>query len=173
MSATAARNTMHIRQVVVLALSLFAALGGCGDVLPVSVGPNSEILVLADPADWDVLKGPLHDTFEKILPTPQEEKVYSLQLGDVAHLETHKHNRRRTLLVVSPVDAAHPTGNFLRQLLAPQVQEAVRSGKGGVSWKRDVWAKGQILITLSGRDLEAVVENIRMEADRLFRSLKP
>ena len=171
MSPTAAWNTAPMRLAAILGLFLIAALGGCSKVLPESVGPNSEILVLADPSDWEILRGPLQDTFEKVLLTPQEEKVYSLQLGDVAHFETQKHNRRHTLLVVSPVDATHPVGEFVRQLLAPQVQEAVRQGRGAVSWKRDVWAQGQILIILSGIDLAAITDNIRMEADRLYRAV--
>lgn len=156
---------------LLLALLASALVSGCGDVLPEAVGPNSEILVLADPADWETLKGPLSDTFEKVLATPQSEKIYSLQRGDVADLETQRHGLRKTLLVAAPIDAPNATGAFLRSLLGPDVQAAVRGGRGGVTWKRNVWAQGQILVTVTGRDLDALVDNIRLEADRLYRAV--
>ncbi len=151
----------------------WALLGtGCGDHLPDSMGPNQEIVVLADSSNWAALEEPLRDTFEKVLYTPQEEKIFRIQHGDVEHFETYKHRRRKNLLIAAPLDAAHPTGRFLRSLLSPEVQDAVRAGASSVSWKKEVWAKEQILLIVTGKDLNAVVENLRMEADRLYRAVE-
>lgn len=144
---------------------------GCGDRLPESVGPNQEIVVLADSSDWVALEEPLREVFERVLFTPQEEKLYQLQHGNVDFFEISRHRWRKNLLVVAPLDAPHPTGEFLRGMLSPDVQDAVRSGTSSVLWKKDVWAKEQILLTVTGKNLDAVVENLRMEADRLYSAV--
>jgi hypothetical protein len=146
-------------------------LAGCGDRLPESVGPNQEIVVLADSTDWVALEGPLRAVFEKVLFTPQEEKLYRLQHGSVDFFDVHRHKWRKNLLVVAPLDAPHSTGEFLRDILSPEVQKAVRSGGSSVGWKEDVWAEEQILLTVTGENLDAVVENLRMEADRLYHAV--
>ena len=73
-------------------------IGGC-QRLPESVGPNQEILVLVDPTDWEVLETPLREAFEKVLLTPQEEKVFRLQRGELDDFEVQKHKLRKNLLV--------------------------------------------------------------------------
>lgn len=167
-----ARHCGLHRGLPVWSLGLLAIyLAGCGGSLPESVGPNQEIVVLADSTDWVALEGPLRTVFERVVFTPQEEKLYSLELGDVASFDVHKHRWRKNLLVVAPLDASHPTGEFLREILSPEVKEAVRSGRSSVGWKEDVWAQDQILLTVTGDDLDAVVENLRMEADRLYGAL--
>ncbi|MDA0746628.1 MAG: DUF4837 family protein [bacterium] len=139
--------------------------------MPESVGPAQEIVVLADAADWQRFEGPLRDTFEKVMYTPQEEKVFSLRYGDINDMDLHKYKRRKNLLVISPIDAPHATATFLRSLLSPEVQEAIRNGSpAAISWKNDIWAQEQLLLTISGEDPEHVIENIRMEADRLYRA---
>lgn len=92
----------------------------CSGRLPESVGPSQEILVLADPADWKLLEEPLREVFEKTILTPQEEKVFQIQLGSIEDLEEQKHLRRKNLLIIAPVDASHPTAEFMRDLLDPR-----------------------------------------------------
>ena len=145
---------------------------GCGGHLPESVGPAQDILVLADPSDWATLEAPLREIFEKVLHTPQAEKIFQIQYGNVEHFEQYKHHRRKNLLIVAPLNAAHPTAQFLKTLLSTDVQDAVRAGRSTVSWKEDVWAKEQLLIVAAGKDLPAVVDNLRLEADRLYRAVE-
>ena len=146
-------------------------VGGC-QRLPESVGPNQEILVLVDPTDWEVLETPLRETFEKVLLTPQEEKIFRLQLGKLEDFETQKHKLRKNLLVAAPLGAAHPTSEFLGTLLSQDVQEAVHTGDAAVFWKEDVWAREQILLFVTGATPLDLVESIRTEADRLYSAVE-
>ena len=147
-------------------------LSACGNTQQDSVGPTQEILVLADPADWRVLEQPIRETFEKVLHTPQAEKIFSVQHGLMAEIDSHRHLRRKNLLVVAPIDAGHEVGDFLRSLVSDSVRESIHAGRGGVSWKRNVWAKDQLLMVASGKDTEEIVANLRMEADRLFSTVE-
>ncbi len=158
---------MNLRSSALLS-SIVLLVSACVDSQPASVGPTQEILVLADPDDWRTLEVPIRETFEKVLRTPQEEKIFSVEHGRIADLKTHKHLRRKNLMVAAPIGAEHEVGDFLRDLLSAPVRESIAEGRGGVSWKKNVWAKDQLLIVASGRDLESLVAGIRMEADRLF-----
>ena len=147
-------------------------LAGCGPRLPESVGPAQEILVLVDPAERERLEPHLKEVFEKILYTPQEEKVFRLQFEDVADFDRYENKRRKNILVMAELDAPHPTAGFLRNILSPDVQNAVRGNRSAVFWKEDVWAKEQLLMAVTGADSAALVDNLRMEADRLYERIE-
>ena len=147
-------------------------LAGCGPRLPESVGPAQEILVLIDPADRENLEPHLKEVFERILYTPQEEKIFRLQFANVADFEKYENKRRKNILVVAELDAPHPAADFLRNILSPNAQNAVRRKRSAVFWKEDVWAKEQLLMAVSGNDSAGLVENLRMEADRLYERIE-
>jgi len=157
-------------RLALMALVLLAA--GCGNRLPESIGANEEIYVLAAPSDWTLLEDAAREIFEKVVYTPQEEKIFYIRVGNIETFERHKHHLRKNILVAAPLDAAHPTAVFLRSLLSPQVHDAVKAGVSSVSWKRDVWARDQILMVATGRNQEEVVDNLRMESDRLYRAVE-
>lgn len=147
-------------------------LCGCGEHLPESLGPARKLIVLADPADWTTLEDPLREIFETVIYTPQAERVYEIERGDVNFFEAHKHVQRKSLMVIAPLNADHPTAQFVKDILSPDVQRAIREGRASASWKKDVWAKDQTLYVVSGKDLETTVENLYMESDRLYRTLE-
>ena len=145
---------------------------GCGKRLPESLGPPRKLVVLADSTDWHSLEDPVREIFETIIYTPQAEHVYEIVHGDVNFFEAHKHIRRKSLLVIAPLNANHPTAQFLKEILSSDVQQAILNGRSAVSWKHDIWARGQTLLVVSGTDLETVVENLWMESDRLYSTLE-
>ena len=124
------------------------------------MGPTQEILVLADPEEWVQLEPVVRDIFEKVLRTPQVEKIFSIQLGRMADIEALKHLERKNLMVLSTIDAATETGEFLRSLLSDDVVASIRQGQSGITWKRDVWASEQLLIVASGSDVENLIGNL-------------
>ncbi len=128
--------------------------------------------MLVDPSDRKRLEPHLKDVFEKVLYTPQEEKIFRLQFENVANIDRFENKRRKNILVIAELDAPHATGGFLRSILSPNVQDAVRRNRSGVFWKDDVWAKEQLLMAVSGTDSAALADNIRMEADRLYQRIE-
>ncbi len=154
-------------------LCLFVlCFGGCGDYLPESLGPARKLIVLADSTDWQTLEDPLREIFETVIYTPQAERVYEIEQGDVNFFQAHKHAQRKNLLVIAPLNADHPTAQFVKDILSPEVQQAILEGRAAVSWKKDVWAKDQIFYVVSGKNLATTLENLYMESDRLYRTLE-
>ena len=175
------RRTVHMnREIRIWSLPVLTLLsisgcqgiiGGC-QRLPESVGPNQEILAFVDPTDWEVLETPLREAFEKVLLTPQKEKVFRIQRGELEDSEGLKHKLRKNLLVAAPLDATHPTSEFLGSLLSPNVRQGVRAGEFSVFWKKDLWARDQIVLFVTGAGLRDLVEGIRTEADRLYATVE-
>ena len=145
---------------------------GCGDHLPESLGPARKLSVLADSTDWQTLEDPLREIFETVIYTPQAEHVYEIERGDVNFLDAHKHAQRKSLMIIAPLNANHPTAQFVKEILSPEVQQAILEDRARVTWKKDVWAKDQTLYIVSGKDIETTVESLYMESDRLYSTLE-
>jgi len=143
---------------------------GCGDRLPDAYGPNQEVMVLADSLSAPWLSKPLKDFFERTVLTPQEEQIYRVNFGNVEDFDHHK--RRTNLLVAALLDQPNPTSELVGNLLGPSVKEAVRAGEAGLTWKRNVWAKNQLLMIVTGRDSAHLVSNLRTQADQLYTALE-
>jgi hypothetical protein len=155
---------------LLIAVTFFTT--GCGNSKPGSVGPAQELVVLADPAEWALLEPHVRDIFEKVLRTPQVEKIYSVRHGRVEDIKSSKYLRRKNLMVLSTIDAQTSTGEFLRTLLSPEVVSSVRSGESGISWKEDVWAEGQLLVVASADNLDSLINSLRGETDRLYAQIE-
>ena len=153
-------------------LLLFLSLSACGDGKPESVGPAQEILVLADSAEWVEVEPIVRDIFEKILRTPQVEKIFSVQYGQIEDIKAKQHLKRKNLMVLSTIDAQNTTGEFLRSLLSDDVIQSIRNGKSGISWKQDVWAEEQLLMVVSAENVENLINHLRGESDRLYAQVE-
>lgn len=144
----------------------------CTDHLPESLGPARKLIVLADAEDWKALEIPLREIFEKKIYTPQTERLFEVERGDIEHFYDYKHAIRKSLLIISPIDAQHETGTFLREILSPEVQSTIRQKKTAITWKKDIWAQDQLLMMVSGTDLDSVIDNLWMSSDQLYFELE-
>ena len=75
-------------------------------------------------------------------------------------------------MIFSPIDAPHQTGDFLRSILSPEVISDIRQDKSAVTWKNDIWAEDQLLMMVSGKTLNAAVDNLWMSSDRLYSAME-
>jgi len=145
---------------------------GCGNHLPESLGPARKLIVIADPGDWQTIEKPMREIFEKTLYTPQEERLFEVQRGDVEYFHEHKHALRKSLMVIAPLDANHATAQFLKAMLSPDVQRSILEGKAAVTWKEDVWAKDQMLLVVSGTSIDSLIDNLWISSDRLYSAME-
>lgn len=158
----------HLLLICILSFGIFQ----CSDHKPESLGPARKVIVLADPEDWKELEAPVREIFEKEIYTPQTERLFEIERGDIEHFYAYKHAIRKSLMIISPIDAQHETGAFLREILSEDVQNAIRNDKSSVTWKRDIWAQDQLLMMVSGKNLDLVNDNLWMSSAELYSALE-
>ncbi len=140
-----------------------------GDSLPGYMGHNRGVVVLADASDWQALRGGLGEMFERKIRTPQRERLFWWRFAEP---EAFKAFRQKNLVIAAPLDGAHATGDLVRSLISPEAQEAIRNGAPSVFIKREVWARDQVVVVVTGKDREALKENLAMEADRIYGAVE-
>lgn len=101
-----------------------------------------EVIVLANDIDWGIRGESLASQLEALgLP------VKRVTAGDFKAYEDSK-----VVIILGGPDAYDGVGGYVREVLTTEEQDAVRKGERGTFVKTDVWANGQVVIVLAGRD---------------------
>jgi len=130
-------------------------------------GPERDIFVFAEFEDWKPLEKTLRSTFERIIRTPQLERIFTLHLVDPQRMSEYTH--RKNLLIVGTLTTGGKIGKLLEGMLRdPEIRRGVEEGRYFVFQKKNEWAKDQLLLVLVSKDLEALAEKVQENADRLF-----
>lgn len=149
-------------------LVLFLALGVCscgGLSRDDAMGENDVITVIADSADYDALSDVLENAFHQPFLTPQPETWFQLVRYDLADLLDHK--RDRNILILAPLDADNRMGEYMRSALDTAVRRMVNDGKEHVFVQKDLWYRGQTVVHLTGRSMDALREFMAANARQL------
>lgn len=145
------------------------AIAGCFGK-PESAGPMTALYVVADADIRDALEGPLRDTFERVIITPQVEKVFKLIW--VAPDKFNEVATKRNLALVGTLDADGEISQKVAAMLAPQVRSRVEEGSAFVFPKEDPWARNQILLVLAGTSVEELAKKLTQNKDYLYALLE-
>ena len=139
---------------------------GCTVFHDRSIGDRNQITVLADPTVWQSVSAPLSRIFERVIETPQPEKIYYLEQADYAKLA--EVSRRPNILVVAPLKSAEPVSVFLSNALSAQVADGVYRGDYYVFEKTDLWARDQQVLFLTAPDLNSLFQQINAHPSELY-----
>lgn len=101
-----------------------------------------EVVILANDIDWGI-KG-------KLLQSQLE--ALGLKAKRVTADEFDSYKEAKIIVILGGPDAYDGVGNYVRQVLSSEEQNAVRSGERGTFAKADVWGSGQVVIVLAGKD---------------------
>lgn len=153
-------------QILILLAVTSAALIGCEPFKPKAIGNDDEIHVFADSADWTALEAHLREALERKVLTPQPEKIFTVRLHPIEEFEDYKVHKN--LLIVAPLSSEGPTAQFLRGSLSPEVRALVESGEDAVINKYDLYRRRQIVMFLTAKNLNLLVEKIHATQDPLL-----
>lgn len=135
-----------MRRTFFIPILLLLLSGGCSP-LPPGIGSDHEVMVLANPGEWEMVYPLLQEIFERRVYTPQEEKVFTVRRIDQSKFDLYK--KSRNLLIISPLNSSGPATQEIGSLLSPQARQMVEEGRAFLFAKRDVWAKDQELVILT------------------------
>ena len=101
-----------------------------------------EVVILSNGIDWDI-KGNL---------LASQLGALGLSVRHVTADDFEAYKDSRIIVILGGPDAYDGVGGYVRQVLTPGEQDAVRNGERGMFVKTNVWAEGQVVIVLAGQD---------------------
>ncbi|WP_232460958.1 hypothetical protein [Thermococcus radiotolerans] len=101
-----------------------------------------EVVILANDIDWGI-KGNL---------LAAELGAFGLSVRHVTADDFEAYKDSRIIVILGGPDAYDGVGGYVRQVLSPGEQSAVRNGERGMFVKTNVWTEGQVVVVLAGQD---------------------
>ena len=129
-------------------------------------GPEDQIIVVADSAEYQMLKPVLDSTFEKIIYTPQPEKIFNLKRVSVNQLNFYQN--RKNIIMVAPLNSKSSTANYLKSVIDSTVKQEIITDSVSEISKHDLWAREQLVMVLTAPNMEQLKSAITKNADNLL-----
>lgn len=159
-----------------LVLILFSVvLASCdGDYRKAAVGEFSHATVVMDSTQWDSeTANAIRSVYGSGIRTlPNVEPRFDLQFMDFSTNEKLEElKRRKNLIIASPIDSETNVGQFVRSLLADDLESRVRQGESFAYSFEDKWYRDQWAMVLTSTSDSALADRIEGNQQRLVNSL--
>ena len=146
--------------------SFFGVLGfvtGCTQK-SVPLGDDNAIKVTADSTIWLELEPVLRQIFEKVEYTPQPERVFKIEKGDLDNIK-----RFKNIIFLSTLDAQDEVSRSINASLTEESKQRVEAGSI-IFVKKEQWARDQLVMFLISNDLPSLVSKVsQFHDDILFQ----
>jgi hypothetical protein len=129
-------------------------------------GPEDEIYVVADSSEYAYLSPVLDSTFEKIIYTPQPEKLFTINWISLNQLSTYKD--KKNILVIAPLDSYSFTSRFIRSAFDTTKLEKIKNRQDFLLKKENLWAADQLVMFLTAPTGQELREDILKDKDGLL-----
>lgn len=142
----------------------------CDSVNKPAKGLEDEIYVVADSLEYEELRSALESTFEKIIYTPQPEKLFTLKR--IAPVELEKFRTRKNIIIVAPLTSKSLTSQFINAVVDSTVKQKIMAKEITEVMKNNLWAKNQLVVILTAPDIQELEFNILKNSDKLLYSFQ-
>ena len=146
-------------------LILVLQLSSCDFQKP-AYGPEDEIVVIADSSEYQMLKPALDSTFEKIIYTPQPEKLFTLKRVPEINMEQYKN--RKNIIIIAPLNSNSNTGKFINGSVDPKLKSKILSDSVFEITKYSLWARNQLVMLLTAPTMPKLIADINKSRDNLL-----
>jgi Domain of unknown function (DUF4837) len=141
-------------------------LSSCNPSYKPAVGPEDEIYVVADSAEFHQLETVLDSVFEKVIYTPQPENLFTLQRISPNKLENYKQSKN--LIITAPLYSHSITSQFINAITDTAVKAKIIADKNMYVNKYNLWAKNQLVMILTAPTMEELKTEIMKNKDNLL-----
>jgi hypothetical protein len=157
-----------MKQKILIFLAIFFAilLQACDVTQKPAGGPEDEIYVVADSAEFEELRLPLETAFEKIIYTPQPEKLFILKRISPNQIESYK--TRKNIIIVAPLNSNSITSKFIQAIIDTSVKEKIISGEELSIQRYNLWARNQLVMLLTAPTMQELEFNILQNKDNFL-----
>jgi hypothetical protein len=153
-----------------ICIAAYLMLTGCENKLNPAFGLEDEIYVVADSAEFDQLKSTLSETFEKVIYTPQPEKIFTLKRVPVNEIEQFR--TRKNILIVASLNSRSLTSDFIKAVTDTAIENKLIADKDFIIRKPDLWAKNQLVVILTAPTLEELENKIQENGSDILYSFQ-
>ncbi len=141
-------------------------LASCNQSNKPARGFEDEIFVVADSVEYEELKTALETAFEKLIYTPQPEKLFTLKRINVSEIEKYK--RRKNIVITAPLNSGSKASGFLSAIVDSSVEIKMKDDAKFIVYKDGLWAKNQLIAVISASDMQQLEFKIFQNADNLL-----
>ncbi len=142
----------------------------CDPSIKPARGLEDEIYVVADSLEFEDLRSALETTFEKLIYTPQPEKLFTLKRISVNEIEKYKN--KKNLIITAPLNSSSTTSQFIRAIVDSAARMKLVENEGFQIKKYDLWAKDQLVMVLTSPQMQELEFNILKNKDELLYSFQ-
>ena len=150
---------------ILFSFSLFF-LSACDTTNKPAKGLEDEIYVIADSSEYEELRVALESTFEKVIYTPQPEKLFTLRR--VSPNEIEKYRTRKNIIIVAPMNSNSIASQFIKAIVDTAIRTKIMSNQMSQVMKNNLWAKNQLVVVLTAPDMQELEFNILKKSDDLL-----
>ena len=133
-------------------------LSSCDTVNKPAKGLEDEIYVIADSLEYEELRMALESIFEKVIYTPQPEKLFTLKR--VSPNEIEKYRTRKNIIIVAPMNSGSLASQFINAVIDSAIKSQIMSNQMSQVMKYNLWAKNQLVVVLSAPSIPALENKI-------------
>jgi hypothetical protein len=133
-------------------------------------GPEDEIYVVADSTEYQALSSVMDSTFEKIINTPQPEKIFTIKRISVNQLNRFKN--RKNIIFVAPLNSKSETSKYINTVIDSTVRSKIMTDSNTIIRKYNLWAKDQLAMVLTAPDMNSLISKISRNAGDLLYSFQ-
>jgi Domain of unknown function (DUF4837) len=151
-----------------LSFSLVLVLESCEHYYKIAHGSEDEIIVVADTSDFEALKVPLQDIFEKVIYTPQPEKLFNLKRISPNEIESYQNYKN--LILLAPLNSPSNTSKFVKALLDTSTTLQKTAGHDFMIPRYNLWAQNQLVMILTASDLQQMEQELISNKEALLNS---
>ena len=151
-----------------LSIGMLLILESCETSYKLAQGPEDEIIIVADTTEFEALKVPLHDIFEKIIYTPQPEKLFNLKRISANEIEKYRNNKN--IILLAPLNSSSNTSRFIKTLIDTSKILQLASEHDCMIPRYNLWAKNQLVMILTAPDMKQLELGLARNKEALLNS---
>lgn len=141
-------------------------LVSCDSSLKPARGLEDEIYVVADSLEYEDLRMALESAYEKLIYTPQPEKLFTLKRISVDQLERFKN--RKNIIIAAPMSSNSLTSQFIDAVVDSALKEKLKADNDFTVFKYDLWARNQLVTVLTAPSIQELEFKILKNSDNLL-----
>lgn len=138
----------------------------CSPVKQPAQGSEDQIYVVADSTEYNTIEPLLDSTFEKIIYTPQPEKLFTLTRISTNKIGIYKN--RKNIIIAAPLDSKSSTSQYVNAITDSAAKAKIEQQGEAVIKKYDLWAKGQLVMILTAPTMSELKKEINSNSDNLL-----